>query len=554
MTGGTAGRLVRTLRHLKPRQAWAQLRHVMSGPVSPVSWTGAVPTLRTGEPQVPFLGSPRHAHLDADGRLELIGRAVPIGPEIAWDLGSEGPLWAYHLHQFDYARSPDLDPARRASWLLDWIERHTSGVGWNPHPTSLRVLSWGKLLLTPGALELDPSAEQRIRHSLACQLETLSRQLEVRLQGNHLFSNLLALVFGGHLLEGARSVAWLKHGAGLRRELGAQILADGAHVERSPMYHSLLLENVLDLINLARAAPRSSQAALLEQAVDCAERMLGALRVWTHPDGEIALFADSALGVAHPPAELEAYAASLGVRPRPPARLGLGVLADAGYLRLESGPFVVIASVAGPMPAYQPGHAHCDALSFELSVGGERVVTDTGVYEYEPTPRRRLSRSTRVHATVEVDGQEQAEIWSAHRVGGRPRVVLESVEPGRRAEATCSGWATPDTVHRRVFSLDANALEICDLLEGRLRPVRFSLPLAPGLEPQFESQSRVCLRLTSPGNARLRIDLPRSPGLRWRTERTPYFPEFGRQRDRACLVGEASRFRSAVWRFELESD
>jgi uncharacterized heparinase superfamily protein len=29
----------------------------------------------------------------------------------------------------------------------------------------------------------------------------------------------------------------------------------------------------------------------------------------------------------------------------------------------------------GPVgPEYQPGHSHCDTLSFELSLGGKRVV------------------------------------------------------------------------------------------------------------------------------------------------------------------------------------
>ena len=35
-----------------------------------------------------------------------------------------------------------------------WIDRHTSGAGWDPHPISLRTLAWTKLLLTQGALAL----------------------------------------------------------------------------------------------------------------------------------------------------------------------------------------------------------------------------------------------------------------------------------------------------------------------------------------------------------------------------------------------------------------
>ena len=58
---------------------------------------------------------------------------------------------------------------------------------------------------------------------------------------------------------------------------------------------------------------------------------------------------------------------------------------------------------AGPAPDYMPGHAHCDALAFELSVGPERVVTDTGVYEYVEGARRAHCRATRAHEIRQLD-------------------------------------------------------------------------------------------------------------------------------------------------------
>src|ERR1019366_7255138 len=77
----------------------------------------------------------------------------------------------------------------------------------------------------------------------------------------------------------------------------------------------------------------------------------------------------------------------------------------------------------GPLgPDYQPGHGHCDVLSYELSLGGQRVVVDTGVSTYEPGPERAYERSTAAHNTVRVDDEEQAEIWASFRVGRRPRV------------------------------------------------------------------------------------------------------------------------------------
>jgi uncharacterized heparinase superfamily protein len=267
--------------------------------------------------------------------------------------------------------------------------------------------------------------------------------------------------------------------------------------------------------------------------------MLGALAVYTHPDGEIALFGDSAFGIAQRPDTLVGYAGALGVRARAPARAG--VLDEAGYVRLADGGFSLLVSVAGPMPAYQPGHAHADALAFELCVDGERVVTDTGSYEYQAGERRDRARATASHATVEVGGRDQAELWAPHRVGGRPRVRLEAVGPGRRVEATCAGWATSDTVHRRVLSLAGGALEVTDTLVGVRRPLRLVLPLAPGLEPALDGrQARL------PGLPGLRIALP--AGATWRVARSEYYPEFGRAVERAVLVGEGRGEGPFVWR------
>jgi uncharacterized heparinase superfamily protein len=527
-------RFLRTVRHLRARQVLGQLRVRMRGPLRPAPEPSVAP-LPVAPPAVPFLPAPAHARYEPPARLRLLGREVDFGESVDWSFGGEGPLWAYHLHHFDYLRDPRLAAAERGALALDWIEGCRGGPGWDPHPMSLRILAWTRLLLTPEALP--PGLAPAVAASLASQADTLAGRLETHLLGNHYLSNLLALVFAAAGLRGCEHLRRFE--ARLRAELAEQVLADGAHCERSPMYHALLLESVLDLWNVGS---RRVGPALREALADAAARMLGALAVLTHPDGEIALFADSALAIAQPPPALEGYAGALGLAARGPDPPG--VLAQAGYVRLEQGPFTLIASVAGPLPAHQPGHAHCDALSFELSVGRTRVVTDTGVAEYVPGPRRDWARATRAHATVEVGGFEQAELWAAHRIGGRPRVACVSVEPGRSAEATCAGWATPDTVHRRRWRLSARGLEIEDRIEGRARPVRLTLPLAPGLAVELRGlHARVAL----PEGGRLELSLPEGPA--WRLERMPCYPQFGLELERLALVGTAEGFREG--RLEL---
>ena len=73
------------------------------------------------------------------------------------------------------------------------------------------------------------------------------------------------------------------------------------------MYHALALE---DLLLCGFSGPAAGD---VRDGLSCrAAAMLAALRTVTHPDGEIALFNDSALGIASSPAALLALADGLG--------------------------------------------------------------------------------------------------------------------------------------------------------------------------------------------------------------------------------------------------
>ena len=561
MKAAYLGRVLRTVAYLRPTQIVSQLQYLLNEKARAGVALEQTPERSIERAFVPFLSAPAHAQYDGALGFELLRRKHRFRDHVDWNFEGYGPLWLFHLHQFDWARGKSVSASARAAFVDDWIEECTHGAGWSPHPISLRILSWGKLRLTPGALLQSQEEAVRMDISLGQQAQALSERLETRLQANHLLSNVLSCVFAGLLYKGARADAWLAMESTLRNEIELQVLADGAHIERSPMYHALLLENVLDLLNVARAAEARAPRVLVECLESTAAKMLGAHRVWTHPDGEIALFGDSAFDIAHPPHVLEAYADALGVRVREP-----GVpkaLGNVGVFRMESGDLSLIATASSPMPSYQPGHAHCDALSFELSVGTQRVVTDTGVSEYIPGPIRDISRATTSHATVEVNHADQSEVWSAHRIGGRAKVVVHEFNHDM-LRASCTSWASRDVCHHRTFRIGNGALTIEDRIEGDALPVRFALPLAPGLDPKLERlhtnapktgalgvQEQVYQLSVRLGDQQsLIIGLP--TGVDWSIERTAYFPRFGSNVDRACLVGKSDDFRSGEWVLKVE--
>jgi uncharacterized heparinase superfamily protein len=497
-------------------------------------------------PQTAFLEPPGHVKSLGGMRIELLGEVFDLAEGIEWETKEQGPLFAYHLHQHEYLRLPEFTPAERATVLLDWIHNNPAGIGWDPHPISLRLICWGKMLLTPGVLDADESLRREMLRSMSNQLETLTHGLEFRLQANHLLSNLISVVFGGLLLDGSSSLARRGRADALLRELDVQIRPDGGHEERSPMYHSLLLENLLDLLNLCLAEPARAPAGLTDGLREAVSRMLSALELWTHVDGRIALFADSAFELSAEPDRLREYSDRLGVSSS--VNFLSAILPQTGYLRLRAGAFDLIASVAGPAPAHQPGHAHCDALAFELSVAGKRLVTDTGVFEYQPGPRRHRARTTASHSTLQFDGEEQAEIWAAHRVGGRPMVELTAWDESGSAEAICRGWSPHAPLHRRFFSVENDGVTIVDRVEGPCREVRFCLPIEPEWQVELsEGCARVMRESEQAESCAVEIELANV--FEWTLERQPYYPTFGCEVDRFVLVGVGSRCDEAVTRF-----
>ena len=101
------------------------------------------------------------------------------------------------------------------------------------------------------------------------------------------------------------------------------------------MYHSLALEDILDLINVTKiftGSLSSKQKDIISSFYDSAKSMDGWLRNMCHPDGEISFFNDSAFDVAPSISELDAYSKRLGIVTLEKTDRNLIFLKDSGYI------------------------------------------------------------------------------------------------------------------------------------------------------------------------------------------------------------------------------
>lgn len=477
-------RLWHTVRHLRPVQIYGRAWHRLHRPRIDLS-PAPPPMPARGQWQgcaraASMLGPNRFRFLNAEHGLrngDWNDRALP-------------KLWLYNLHYFDDLVA-DGAPLR-AGWHLEllrsWIAANPPGAGngWEPYCLSLRIVNWIKWLLS-GHAAGDEAARRELLDSLAAQTRYLAGRLERHLLGNHLWANYKALLFAGLFFDGEEGARWLDIGLrGMRREIGEQILADGGHFERSPMYHAILLEDLLDLIQLGeRYAPAVSREDL-ELWRARATAMLGWLAVMTHPDGGIAFFNDAAHGIAPELAPLQDYARTLGLDPPERSAEPLQLLPESGYARLQYGEAVLIADIGEVGPNYLPGHAHADTLSFELSLRGRRVLVNAGTSRYDTGAERLWQRGTAAHNTVQIDDQDSSEVWSSFRVARRalPLAISHGQDSGGVwLEAGHDGYKRLPgrAVHYRRWRLQEDQLRVEDRIEGGFARAIARYRTPPGL-------------------------------------------------------------------------
>ena len=461
--------------------------------------------------------------------FRFLGVARDLGPTCDWSVAPTR-LWGYHLHYLDALREAQPQDVRLA--LLDrWTSANAfaSRPGWEPFPTSLRIVNALELLLGAADAERASRAD-----AIALQAWWLEANLERDLGANHLWKNGLALAWAGRCLRGRKASRWRSRGdAIVTRELAAQLLGDGFHVERAPGYHAVFVDDLIRLERLLRANGEADGTFGLG-VIDARRRAASALASVLHPDGEIPLFNDSAFGQAPATAWILDRAAGLdgGARPAADPRGA----PSAGFHRLAGRRSVVLFDAGEIGWDEQPGHAHADTLSYELSFGDTRVVVDAGVYDYAPTVRRAYARGTQSHNTLELDGLDQSEMWGAFRVGrrARPFAVSREVREGLCAiEASHDGYRhlPGGPMHRRRMEhLGGDAWRVDDAVVGagdhraasRLR-----------LHPAFSVVARDGDRLTaSAGGVVVRV-IAESPAV-LDVEEGRYFPQFGVEE--RCLV------------------
>lgn len=394
-----------------------------------------------------------------EGTFTFLNQSVHM-TVIDWNYAKYGKLWTYNLNYFDYLNQPGLNAKVGLVLIRDFIVQTDSlKDGLEPYPTSLRISNWSQFL------SRNRIRDDVINRHLYAQAELLSRRLEYHIAGNHLLENGFALLTAALYF---RHPGWFrKAGKLVRTELSTQILTDGGHNERSPMYHQLLLGRLLDVLLTVKRDTWGNDPAFISFLKEKATRMLGWLDANTFRNGDVPMMNDAAWGIAPTTAQLRAKA----------VRVGLAVswsnlwsvssqttnAQTTGYRKFTLPHYDLVADVGRIGPDHQPGHAHADTFSFVLYVDNQPLVVDSGTSTYEVGPRRTWERSTVAHNTVDIMGINSSEVWAGFRVGRRARVTVVADTP-TTLTARHNGYRQLGIIHERTWSVDPIHICITDRL------------------------------------------------------------------------------------------
>ncbi|HJQ83581.1 MAG TPA: alginate lyase family protein [Candidatus Binatia bacterium] len=439
-------------------------------------------------------------------RFTYLGRTVGFPGRIDWDPAGLSEAWRVALNALDEviplgvagALAPSADVRRRwydtgASITREWIGAATpgQGVAWGFSALARRIPNLLYLHAFFGAeLRADPAHRRAMLESLYLQTEALAAAVPTHPPDDDMIHAGRALFMAGRFFDGMEARAWLESGASiLWTQLREQVNEDGGHCARNPVVHALVLADYLEIFALLLAANDDVPLWARKRVKGMADFLARVL----HPDGEVPLFHGAGVGIARPAGELLATAAIVLHEPEmaPPGDLPgvwpLLVVGDAGrrtHAHLaRRGPgaesralrktgFYVLAGDPGDVMlvdgASPPPDGDDDVFGYELSVGGARLVVDSGIGSEGQGPWAEYFRSTRAHNVVSVRDADQRSNGRVPAVADVHWVVRDGLV---YFAGTHDGFARLAldlrlTHRRRIFCLPGRFWLVCDELLG----------------------------------------------------------------------------------------
>ena len=383
-------------------------------------------------------------------RLNYLDAEVAGDKKIIWELNRH--QYFAKLGQAYWLTGHERYAETFVAALNSWMDQNPPNLGINwasSLEVAFRSISW---LWAFHFFKDSPALNENVFLRALKFLYLHARHLETYLStyfspNTHLTGEALGLFYLGTLLPEFRAAArWRTTGSGiLLEQLPRHVKTDGVYFEQSSYYHRYTTDFYAHFLILSRL----NEQLLPSRVEEKLQGLLDHLTCITRPDGTTPFFGDDDGGrlvtlerrgandfraalstgavllgrsdykqVAREVAEetlwllgAEALTRFDQLTTEPPARQS-SAFADGGYFVMRDGwtpesNYLLID--CGPHGMNNCGHAHADALSFELAARGKTMLVDPGTYTYTGSKDLRdWFRSSSAHNTLTVDGESSS--------------------------------------------------------------------------------------------------------------------------------------------------
>lgn len=392
----------------------------------------------------------KRAPLEHWSRLDFLDSSVAGDKKIIWELNRH--QYFVVLGQAYWLTDDERYAQTFVGHLESWIKQNPpkTGINWaSSLELSFRSISWvWAFHFFKDSPTLTADVFLRALKFLYLHARHIETFLSTYFSPNtHLTGEALGLFYLGTVFpEFKEAQRWRETGQRiLLSELDRHVKPDGVYFEQTSYYHRYTTDFYIHFLILLRASGAEVPAAVETKLTQLLEHLLYAMR----PDGTTPLFGDDDGGrvmmltrrAANDFREtLATGAALLGRQDYKFAAGDAGVealwllgpegLRDLDELQAlepaqqsrafpEGGYYVMrdgwsptanyLFFDAGPHGTANCGHAHADALSFELAANGHTMLVDPGTYTYTGSKDLRdWFRSSAAHNTLTIDGQSSS--------------------------------------------------------------------------------------------------------------------------------------------------
>jgi hypothetical protein len=426
----------------------ARARKINEGVFDLLGHTG----LRFGDPVDWHLEpvSGKRAPLVHWSRIDYLDASVAGDKKLVWELNRHqyfSTLGRAYSHTRDEVYAETF-----AAHLSAWMDANPPklSINWaSSLEISFRSISWlWALHFFKDSPHLTPSLFVRALKFLYLHARHLETYLSTYFSPNtHLTGEALGLFYLGTLLpEFSRAARWRETGKRiLVAELERHVRPDGVYFEQASYYHRYTTDFYTHLFILARANNDPLPRALAQKLT----ALLDHLMYITRPDGTTPFFGDddggklAVLDERAPNDFRSALATGAALFNRADYKYVAGeaseetfwLLGNAGSRAFErltpaapaqesrafpDGGYYVMREAWTPTADYMLidcgahgtlncGHAHADALAFELASRGRTLLVDPGTYTYTGSAQMRdWFRSSAAHNTLTIDGESSS--------------------------------------------------------------------------------------------------------------------------------------------------